>query len=184
MVFDTDDVHEGHDRMDLLMRLKEANPDFRMTAFVIPALCSDAYLVSLPEWIDVALHGWAHPHAREAKNWSYEQALDVLITAQNRPRFVKLWRAPGWQISDGTYQACLDLGWAVADQSYNDWRRPAGIAYHCEGEFDHVHTHVQDWGSNGLNEMWPTLLNRVTAASSFETVLEVCRPWQPVAVAA
>jgi hypothetical protein len=26
MVFDTDDLYEGHDRMDLLLELKAANP--------------------------------------------------------------------------------------------------------------------------------------------------------------
>ena len=177
MIFDTDDLYEGHDRLDLLLRLKDANPAFRMTAFAIPALGDDDYYNSLPEWIEVAMHGWAHPHPREAEDWSYEQAVDVLLGKPNR--FVKVWKSPGWQISDGTYQACDVLGWVVADQSYNDHRRPVGLRYHCEGEFDHVHTHVQDWGSNGLNEQWDYLLERVANATSFELISEVARPWRP-----
>lgn len=182
MIFDTDDLFEGHDRLDLLVELKLANPLFRMTAFAVPGLGSDAYWESLPDWIELAAHGWKHPHPREAENWTYEEALEVLLCTPLR--FVEGFKAPGWQISDGTYQACDELGWWIADQHYNDHRRPAGIRFHCEGDGEHLHTHVQDWGSNGLNESWPTILERVTAAKSFELISEVVRPWVPAEVAA
>lgn len=187
MIFDTDDFHERNHRLDLLERLHDANPLFRMTVFAVPALCSDAFLGTLPDWIEVAGHGWDHggaacTNAREAEHWTYEQAMDVLLSLP--ARFVEGWKSPGWLISDGTYEALAELGWWVADQTYNDDRRPAGLRVHCEGEGDHVHTHVQNVCGNGLEERFPMLLERVAMADSFELVSEVARPWLPVGVAA
>ena len=171
MIFDTDDLYEGHDRLDLLRDLRAANPAFRMTAFCVTGRCSDEYLETLPEWIECVPHGWLHPHPREAESWTYEQAMEVL---RGKPsRMVAGWKSPGWQISDATYDALLELGWWVADQHYNDHRRPAGLRYHCEGDGDHVHTHVQNVCGNGLEETFPYLLDRVRQAESFELISEV-----------
>jgi hypothetical protein len=180
VIFDVDDLHEDHDRMDLLLELKEANPAFKLTAFAIPGLGSDEYWNGLPDWIEVAMHGWTHPHPREAEDWSYDQAVDVLLSAP--ARFVDGWKSPGWQISDGTYEACADLGWWIADQRYNDARRPAGIRFHCEGDGDHVHTHVQNVCGNGLQETFHQLRRRVSQATTFEFVSEVVAVWAPAEV--
>lgn len=181
MIFDTDDLYDGHDRLDLLLELKNANPKFKMTAFAIPALSDDAYWDSLPDWIEVAMHGWAHPHPREAENWSYDQALDVLLCAPQR--FVNGWKSPGWQISDGTYQALEELGWWVADQHYNDERRPAGLRVHCEGDGQHVHTHVGNVCGNGLQETFSYLVACVKAARDFQFVSEAVYEWKPLVAA-
>ena len=177
MIFDTDDLYEGNDRMDLLLLLKAAHPDFRMTAFCVPAKGSDDYWNSLPDWIECVGHGWAHPDPREAEHWSYEQSMDVLLSLP--VRFVDGWKSPGWQISDGTYQALVELGWWCADQHYNDHRRPAGLRYHCEGDGPHVHTHVNNVCGNGLEESFPALLARVRNARSFQLISEVVVPWVP-----
>lgn len=163
-------------RLDLLSRLKDANPAFRMTAFAVPGFCPDGFLRSLPDWIEVVPHGWLHggpdcSDPREAEHWTYEQACEVLDNLH--PLFARGWKSPGWQISDGTYRALLERGYWVADQHYNDHRRPDGLRVHCEGDGDHVHTHVQDVCGNGLEETFPTLLDRVLRAESFELVSEV-----------
>lgn len=184
MIFDTDDFHETNHRLDLLERLHDANPAFRMTAFAIPAYCPESFLDSLPDWIEVAVHGWAHggrdcSDPREAEHWTYEQAIDVLLAVPDR--FVDGFKAPGWQISDGTYQALAELGFWVADQHYNDHRRPAELLCHCEGDGDHVHTHVQNVCGNGLEEQFALLLDLVAAASSFELISESVRAHEAVA---
>lgn len=178
MIFDTDDLHDGNHRLDLLWELKRANEKFRMTAFAVPGLCSADFLEELPDWIEIAAHGWLHggpfcDDPYEAANWGYTDAMRVLNSLH--PRFVKLWKSPGWQISDGTYQALLERGFAVADQHYNDHRRPPGLRVHCEGDGDHLHTHVQNVCGNGLEESFPMLLARVAAAESFELVSEVAK---------
>jgi hypothetical protein len=149
-----------------------------MTVFAVPRLGTDAYWDSLPDWIEVAMHGEYHPHPREAEAWDYHKARMVL---ESKPgRFVKLWKSPGWQVSDGTYEALEDLGWMLADHHENDARRPEGLWTHVLDDGDHCHTHVQDWGSNGLNESWDHILERVTNAETFELVSEAVRPWAPV----
>lgn len=171
MIFDTDDLYEGHDRMDLLLELKAINPEFKLTAFAIPALGSDDYWNTLPEWIELAGHGWTHPHPLEAAEWTYEQAMDVLLSLPRR--FVDGWKSPGWQISDGTYKALDELDWWVADQHYNDWRRPPSLRFHCEGDGDHIHTHVQNVCGNGLEETFPVLARKVAAATEFRFISDV-----------
>jgi hypothetical protein len=52
---------------------------------------------------------------------------------------------------------------------------------HRLGDGDHVHTHIQDWGSNGLSESWDYLVERVTMARSFELISEVVKPFDRVA---
>jgi hypothetical protein len=175
VIFDVDDLHEGHDRMDLLLQLKEANPAFRLTAFAPPALGTDAYWESLPDWVELAVHGYHHggpgcPDALEAANWTYERACEVLDA---KPvRFVNGFKAPGWQISDGTYQALAERGWWVADQHYNDHRRPVELRVHCEGDGNHSHHHVQNVCGNGLQETYTHLLARVREAERFQFVSE------------
>jgi hypothetical protein len=182
VIFDTDDLHETNHRLDLLTQLKEANPAFRMTAFVVPGLCSDEFLDGLPEWIECAGHGWLHGgescnDPREAAGWSYEVARGVLEALPERLRGG--WKSPGWQVSDGTYEALEELGWWIADHPDNDGRRPAGIPTHVCGSGDHLHTHVQNVCGNGLEELFPELLRRVRDATSFELVSEAVEPWQP-----
>lgn len=179
MIFDSDDLYEGHDRMDLLEQLHDANPLFRMTAFAIPSRCPRAYLDALPEWIEPVPHGWLHgdPGADggECKSWSYEQMASIVehIEDNASERWAHGFKAPGWIISDECFEALEDFGWFVADQPYNDERRPEGLRVHRLGDGDNLHTHVQDWGSNGLNESWDYLVERVTTAESFELISEV-----------
>lgn len=183
MIFDTDDLYQDHDRMDLLLELKAANPAFRMTAFAVPSMSPDYYIESLPDWIEVVPHGWAHgdppSDGGEWKYWTYEQMSSLIyeIEEERSPRWAHGAKAPGWVISDGCLQALTDAGWWCADQTYNDHRRPEGLRVHCEGQGDHVHTHVQNVCGNGLQETFPYLLDRVRDAESFELVSEVVRPW-------
>lgn len=178
MIFDTDDLYDGNDRLDLLQQLKLANPAFKMTAFVIPGLCSPEYMAALPDWIECVNHGWLHTTSYEAQNWTRDEAIEVMLaTAALSPRFVIGHKSPGWQISDGTYQACLGLDWWVADHPDNDQRRPQGLLTHVLGTGDHVHTHVQDVCGNGLEETYDELEARVREATTFRFVSEVVAPW-------
>jgi hypothetical protein len=180
LIFDIDDLHDTNNRLDLLISLKQANPAFRMTAFAVPALCSNQFLDSLPDWIECAGHGWDHggpgcTDPREAEHWTYQQAIDVMRSLPER--LCGGWKSPGWQVSQGTYEALLELDWWCADHPDNDERRPKGLRVHVAGTGDHVHTHVQDVCGNGLEETFPELLRRVHQASSFEFVSEAVAPW-------
>jgi hypothetical protein len=186
MIVDFDDFHETNHRLDLLEQLHAANAAFRCTLFAIPGLGTDAFWDAVPDWCELAVHGWLHggpdcSDPREAENWTYDEAIDVMLAAP--ARFVEGFKAPGWQISDGTFEALDGLGWWVADQPYNDGRRPEGLRVHRLGDGDHWHGHIQDVCGNGLAETFAALLERVRAAESFELISEVVAPWS-AAVAA
>lgn len=178
MIFDTDDLYEGHDNMQLLLALKNANPKFRMTAFAIPTLCPDSYIDALPDWIEPVPHGWVHgdppTDGGECLRWTADDMRALIaIMAERSPRWAHGFKAPGWQISTDSYAPLLEAGWWVADQHYNDGRRPEGLRAHCEGDGDHLHTHVQNVCGNGLEETFPSLLERVRNANTFELISEV-----------
>lgn len=176
MLIDFDDFCESEHRLDLLERLHDANPAFRCTLFAIPALGSDEFWSSVPEWCELAVHGWLHPHPREAEHWTYDQALAVMLCVHQR--FVEGFKAPGWQISDDTYRAMRDHGWWVADHWLNDGRRPDGLKVHViepnyRTNFEHWHGHIGDVCGNGIAETFPELLARVKTAESFQLISEV-----------
>ena len=170
MIFDWDDYHEANNRLDLLQQLKAANSDFKCTVFAVPGLGSDAFWSSTPGWIELAVHGWKHPHPRESENWTYEQMDEYMNKVPQF--FVNGFKAPGWQISDGSFNWLLDNGWWVADQSYNDYRRPPSLpAYTLRA--NSWHGHIQNDCGNGLEETFAQVLELVTEAESFELVSEV-----------
>jgi hypothetical protein len=180
MVVDFDDYCEGCNRLDLLELLRGINPEFRCTVFAIPARGSEEFWRSTPDWIELAVHGWEHPHPREAEDWSYEQANFVMDYCEEL--FVHGFKAPGWQISDETYRAASDRGWWIADHWDNDERRPAGqlvhrIAPDYATNGDHWHGHIPNVCGNGIEETYHILSQRVAAAESFDLISECVSPW-------
>jgi hypothetical protein len=144
--------------------------------FAVPGLGSDEFWESVPDWCELAVHGWVHPDPYECAEWSY----DRMMTLLDEPIlwwFTRGFKAPGWQISDGCYEALLERGWWVADQPYNDDRRPSGLRVHRLGDGDHWHGHIQNVCGNGLEETWDELVGRVREAESFELISEVVEPW-------
>ncbi len=174
MIVDFDDYCEADNRDDLLLLLKEANPKFRCTLFAIPGLGSDAFWARTPEWCELAVHGYLHPTPVEAADWS--RGMVELVLDGVHPRFVRGFKAPGWQISQDTY-VLLERGYWVADQPYNDARRPEGLQVHRLGDGDHWHGHIPDVCGNGISETFGALLEAVINAQSFETIGASVRPW-------
>lgn len=183
-IVDVDDLYEGHDRLDLLVRLRQANPAFRCTVFAIPARCSAAYLASLPEWIELVPHGWEHgdppTDGGECRAWDYPRMRELMrqLRSPKYARFVSGFKAPGWRISDDCYDALLEAGWWVADEHLQDARRPAGLlTYLHEDAADRHHFHVQNVCGNGLEERFDELLALVEAADSFQFASEAVIAW-------
>ena len=182
MIVDFDDFREEEHRLDLLHALRDANPGFRCTLFAIPGRGSSRFWESTPDWCELAVHGYLHPTPTEAAVWSREMTKWVLDGVH--PRFVQGFKAPGWQISDETLEVLTERGWWVADQPYNDWRRPEGLSVHRLGDGDHWHGHIPDVCGNGIAETFDLLLERVAAADTFELISESVVPWARVPVAA
>jgi hypothetical protein len=175
VIVDFDDFYPGNDRLDLLYRLKEANPLFKATLFAVPGLGSNPFWQEVPDWLELALHGHLHPHPTECIDWSYERTITAMWDSPRQ--FVNGWKSPGWQISDGTYEAMRDHDWWIADKDYNNPRRPIGLRHHLDGEsvdgLEHWHGHIQNVCGNGLEETFPELLEKVKAATEFRFISEV-----------
>jgi hypothetical protein len=174
MVVDFDDWSYEHDCRMELEKLKEINPKFKVTLFTIPAKTTIDMLdwaAANDYWVEIVQHGWDHHSNWECEKWTYEEALANLAKAA--PYFpTKGFKAPGWQISTETMQALRDSGYWIADQPYNDDRRPEGLKVYKVGEFDY-HGHTWDCGcNNGINEDWDNIAYRVKIADSFQFVSE------------
>lgn len=151
-IIDADDFHQSNNGLEILFYIKSQAPDFRINLFTIPGLCNEAFLreVRKLDWIDMIPHGWLHPTPLECLEWSYERSKEYL--KQIEPfGFTKGFRAPGWQISDGMYRALLEEGYWVADQTYNNLRRPPELPFYLLDAPGKLHFHIG--GRNNNNQI-------------------------------
>lgn len=171
MTFDFDDFHEHNHKLERLHELKALRPDFKCTAFAVPGLGSPGFWSDVPDWIELAVHGWMHPNPYECLRWNYGRMEALLDNPIVQEFFVEGFKAPGWQISDDCYEVLLERGWWVADQHLEDGRRPAALRTYLY-EDGHWHGHIQDVCGNGIEETWDDLCRAVIAAPSFEFASE------------
>lgn len=172
------DQCQSHDCRDALLQLKEANPAFKVTLFTIPGeMTPELYnwVSSNSEWVRIAWHGFYHTSNYECEKMSYADFV------QNLNRFTSVgiayekgFKGPGWQISDDIYKWLLEKGWWVADQAYNDERRPKDLPVYKVGE-NSVHLHAWDCVGNGIYETLPQLLEKVKRTNDFRFVSEVMK---------
>lgn len=183
MIVDLDDFHDRNHRLDLLEQLRAANPLFRCTLFAVPALCTPAFVGQVPDWCELAVHGWQHGDpprdGGECRAWGYDRMSHLIVWVERHlRRFANGFKAPGWQISDGCYQALHDHGWWVADQHLEDGRRPKGLlTYLHEDAPDRWHGHIQNVCGNGLEERFDELRGLVACAESFQFASEAAAAW-------
>jgi hypothetical protein len=159
IIIDADDFHEGNAKLDVLEAL-HYETGMKFNLFTVVGLCSDAFIkkVKAIDYIDMIPHGWLHPTPRECEKWTYNEAFQYLF----RIDYLKLTRgfkAPGWQISAGTYRALLDFGYWVADQHYNDTRRPPELPVFFHKDEHHFHIgHMGGHNDNEISYHLPRLL--------------------------
>jgi hypothetical protein len=175
LTVDFDDLHETNHKLHRLEELKRLNPLFRCTAFAVPGLGSDRFWSHIPRWIELAVHGWLHPDSRECEHWTRQQIEELLDRNVVRKHFVNGWKSPGWQTSDDVYKVLEERGWWVADQHLADNRRPLLLPAYMYEDGDNWHGHIQDWGSNGLEESWDQLTARIRDETEFRFASERVR---------
>ena len=151
---DLDDFYESNTALDTLTRLKQEIPQFKVTLFTILGRCSYSFIqqVKAIEWIDMVPHGFMHETSRECEHWTYAQAKKT-ISWFSQFGITRGFKAPGWQISDGTYSALLDLNYWVADQSYNNIRRPKDLPAYLLDIAGKIHGHIGHLGGHNENEL-------------------------------
>ena len=185
------DQCQSHDCRDKLDQLHLANPAFKVTLFAIPGEMTAelaGWCKANESWVELAVHGFYHKSNYECEKMTYEEFgsnmeifEDIIDTY-----FVRIFKAPGWQISDEAIKWLNDNGWAIADQSYNNMRRPKGmkayvnnngnfIAYDGDQdtEVEAWHGHTWDCVGNGIYETYSQVEEIVKAHDEFRFVSEV-----------
>ena len=125
---DADDFSEENQGWDYLAKIKEEVPNFKISMFTILGQCSDEWVEEMKEydWIDMIPHGWMHETPLKCQKWTYERSKQYLGSIEHLG-LTRGFKAPGWQISDGMYKALLEEEYWVADQPYNNDRRPKDL---------------------------------------------------------
>lgn len=195
MVIDFDDFGACHiisdmcrswDCRDKLKELKGINPDFKVTLFTIPGETTAELLnwsTLNRDWVELAVHGLFHTSNYECEKMPYDEFDSYMKSLPIVEEFfVKGFKAPGWQISDDIYRWLQYNGYWVADQHYNNDRRPADLPAYVNhnGTFmvgdttvEAWHGHTWDCVGNGIYETFDQLSEIVKNAKSFEFVSEV-----------
>lgn len=189
IVFDSDDFgcnHEisdmcqSHDCRDILEELKKINPAFKATLFAIPGEMTPELIewcMRNNSWIELAVHGIYHSSNYECEKMEYAK-FDELMNSFISDYFVKGFKAPGWQISDDVLRWLKDNDWWVADQAYNDNRRPEGLKKYVIGEdpeITSIHTHTWNCVGNGVYELFNQLIEQIKDETDFRFVSEVVK---------
>jgi len=185
IIFDSDDFgcnHEisdacqSHDCRDVLEEFHEANPLFKVTLFAIPGEMTQELLdwsILHQNWVELAVHGFFHESNYECEKMSYEEFEEKMEYFYDmiEDYFVKGFKAPGWQISDGAYNWLEENGWWVADQNYNNDRRPKDLPVYIIGASS-LHTHTWNCVGNGVYEIFDELLDKIQKENTFKFVSE------------
>jgi hypothetical protein len=190
IIFDSDDFGanhvisdqcQAHDCRDQLDKLHYVNNNFKVTLFTIPAEMTyelAEWCRANSQWVELAVHGVFHSSNYECEKMTYEEFdqhmrnLGPMIDSY----FVKGFKAPGWQISDDIYRWLEDNGWWVADQAYNDDRRPVSLPVYKVNEVpDHtsIHTHTWNCVGNGIYELYDQIVGQIKDETDFKFVSEV-----------
>ena len=202
MVWDADDLGanhiisdqcQSHDCRAKLDQFHYANPHFRATLFTIPAELTyelAEWCKANNSWIELAMHGIFHSSNYECADLTVEQFDHAIKPFEDmiKTYFTKGFKAPGWQISDGVYDWLQQHGWWVADQSYNNNRRPVQLpayvndngqfATYREGLVTPVqgkHYHTWDCVGNGVYELSDQIISDLQGVDKFTFVSEALR---------
>jgi len=187
---DFDDLSDGNDRLDILLRLKERDPGFKVTLFAIPARCGDDLLKrydNLKSWIQLCIHGFRHSR-HEALGWMQDEAEDKLERAMHIYPFAPVFKGPNWQMTDEVYAACKARGVSVADHISNLAIIPVGMPVYIyniklrSDPYTRIHGHIQDWthtGTDGLEEAYEKW-SSPEVGSEYLFVTDAISPWQGV----
>lgn len=185
------DKCQSHDCRDQLDKLHYLNPKFKCTLFAIPGEMTQELLnwcKANRSWVELAVHGFYHTSNYECEKIIYEAFSEAMADFGEMidHYFVKVFRAPGWQISNDAIEWLYDHDWIIADQGYNDDRRPKEMkAYvNYEGNFTvydnknpygvkAYHGHTWDVGWNGIYEDYDKVEKLVREAEDFKFISEL-----------
>lgn len=170
-----DDFSGVNHSLDLLEKIKEHYPNFKVTLFTVPweIRFSQSIQHSSPitlekfekwcdvvgntDWMEIALHGLTHA-PMEFAELSYEAAVKRIVIGmkmfENRKfkNFTKIFKAPQWAISPEAKQAVKDMGFVVLEDQYYNWNL-ANDKPNADAKEPYImHGHIQNDCGNGMEE--------------------------------
>jgi hypothetical protein len=183
---DYDDFSPMNHRFDILDKIRERYPDFKVTMFTVPweirlspstkgtPITHDRYkpwvdkvIEAVDEgWMDISLHGLTHA-PREMENLTYQEVKNRILTGQKMFENVgikinDLFKAPQWLISEDGKKAVEDLGLKLMEDHYYNWNLKDDKPKKKKKLI--AHGHVQDVMGNGLDESFFRLSKTPTDA--------------------
>lgn len=179
-----DDFSVVNSRMDLLFKLKEHFPDFKVSLFTVPfdqkqdwgpylerELNLEVIKANL-DWMQLIPHGFSHKGS-EVRNADYRYFKEVTIPAieatfeKDGLPFEKGFKAPHWRWSPGVVKALDELGWWGAVDPRQPNMEKTKKFYCYSHALDHpfwtssqnVYLHGHVYGTqNGLTKCFDNLL--------------------------
>jgi len=182
-IFDFDDFSSTRPGMEYLKKMKEHYPNFKCTLFTVPF--SSMYVTNgvdvdklyewaeivkeESDWLEIAVHGFVHTKGEcllpKDKARTLIKASENLFKKIKLP-FVKIFKAPYWQMSKEFEEVLLEEGYVKAIDRNNPlvytpiktytwtWSMEEPIpTYHTVKAHGHV------WETpNGINNVLPNLL--------------------------
>jgi hypothetical protein len=165
-----------NNRWGKLLELKALNPAFKVDLFCIPdgyGGCPDEFVQSLPDWVEVCLHGVQHTH-QEWNDLSKDDMLRIIDKFEKKPRWAHICKGPGWFVSEGCLQACAERNWIVALNHLPLFPVPNLRAYKHYLNPRYEHGHIAGCG-NGLQQIWEYWSKQILVYDEFAFISEVVK---------
>lgn len=174
------DMCQSHDCRDQLDKFHIANPNFKATLFAIPGEMTQELInwcVGNKSWVELAIHGLYHSSNYECSEMTYEQfdnAFNAMSDNGFFRFFVKGFKAPGWQISDGVRMWLDNHGYWLADHIDNTDKRELipSLKTYIIGD-NSYHTHTWNCVGNGIYELESDILERIKNETDFRFASEM-----------
>lgn len=174
-----DDFSPLNHRFDLLEKLRERYPDFKVTMFTVPweiRLSPDTKGTPITEkkykpwvdrvkkaqkegWLNIAIHGLTH-NINEFEKLGYDETKKRVVIAQKMFANVGIetngmFKAPFWLLTEEGKLAVEDLGLKVMEDGYYNWNLKDEMP---KGKKLIAHGHIHDTMGNGLDESYFRLI--------------------------
>jgi hypothetical protein len=175
--WDFDDFTSSpNSRWEKFLELKQINPAFKVDLFCIPegyGGCPDEFVTSLPDWVEVCLHG-RHHTGHECEQWTKETTIELFKEYEQKPRWAHIFKAPGWWVSTGVMEACLERNWILAHTP--EWKiKPIkGLRWYDHTLEGREHGHIAGCG-NGIGQIWDYWSKRILDFTEFKFISEVVK---------
>jgi predicted deacetylase len=88
-------------------------------------------------------------------DWDKKKWFEIINNYEKTEQFVKIFKAPNWEMSRLGYQVLKELGWAVAVRKHQIVDVPQGMKYYCfETNLFGVHGHTWTMPAHNKEHMF------------------------------